>query len=158
MLDDGAVPFKVKGCRALQSILERADGPTLKRTELGDVFEQALLPMLAMLPTLTEEADSLTLLNEAYPTLRKLANARFATHVEKDARLKALDTIMRTGVVRGYQYAGEYPKIGILLAEEMARLVEEMGIDAVKHLKVRYWCDVDDDAYWKPDHHSTHGG
>lgn len=107
----------------------------LSRTGLGTVFEQALTPMLALLPSLTEEADSLAILEQAYPTLHLLGQTRF-DESDRTHRLKAWDSLMRTGVVRGLSYASDYPRLAALLITEMGKLVEMMGIDAVKHLKV----------------------
>jgi len=115
----------------------------LERTGLGEVFESAITPSLMYLPSLTEEADSLKLLSAAYPALIELARARFPGDEHRQSRVKALDRIMRYGILKGYAHAGEHAKIAEMLVRQVTVLVDEMGIDVVKFLKVcehGYFC------------------
>ena len=137
MIDDEATDFKVKGCKTLRVLLSKVDDGMLQRTGLGEVFEQAVLPILSHLPTLTPMDESRRLLNQAYPTLIALARTRFPSERNTDKRLKCLDKMVREGVERGCVFAGEYPDIIADLMEQLALLFDEMGIYAVKHLKVR---------------------
>ena len=57
----------------------------------------------------------------------------------KMQRLRALDKVLRMGVLKGYAHAGENVSIGTLLIANGGRLVEEMGVYAVKHLKVLFY-------------------
>ena len=88
------------------------------------------------LPSLTEEAESIQLLTAAYPALIKLALTRFADEKQRPARLGALGKVLRFGLVKGYSQAGEHVKIAELLVNQIAVLVNQMGIASVKHLKV----------------------
>ena len=108
----------------------------LERTGLGEVFENAVMPCLLYLPSLTEEAESLQMLRAAYPALIALALTRFQDEKDRTARMRALDRILRQGVLKGYAYAGEHVKIAELLVQQIVNLVNEMGIESVKHLKV----------------------
>lgn len=135
-IDDETVDFKVKGCKALSSLLSKVDAALLQRTGLGEVFEQALLPLLSYLPTLTPEADSLRLLGRTFPCLLALARTRFPADADRDHKLRSLDKILREGVLRACTYAGDYPNIVTKLMQEIIELVTEMKIEAVKHLKV----------------------
>lgn len=108
----------------------------LHRTGLGEVFENAIMPCLMHLPSLTEEAESIQLLSAAYPALFRLARVRFPEDKDHRARIKALDRIMRQGILKGYLHAGENVRIADLLVKQMIVVVDEMGIDIVKYLKV----------------------
>ncbi len=116
--------------------LQKCPSLLLERTGLGDIFENAAMPCLMSLPSLTEEADSLQLLKAAYPALISLALVRFPGEKHQPARVKALDKILRNGILKGYAYAGEHIKIAELFVSEMAVLVNELGVESVKHLKV----------------------
>lgn len=94
------------------------------------------MPCLLSLPLLTEEAESLQMLKAAYPALISLAIVRFPGEKHQAARIKALDNILRTGILKGYAHAGEHVKIATLLVNEMTVLVNELGVQSVKHLKV----------------------
>ena len=136
MIDDTAVTYKVKGCNCLMVLLRVCPATLLERTGLGEVFENAVMPCLLYLPSLTEEAESLQMLRAAYPALIALALTRFPDEKDRTARMRALDRILRQGVLKGYAYAGEHVRIAELLVQQIVKLVNEMGIESVKHLKV----------------------
>jgi hypothetical protein len=46
-----------------------------------------------------------------------------------------LDTIMRKGILYGYTTASEYPTIVTTLYTNLALILDELGIDSVKHIK-----------------------
>ncbi len=94
------------------------------------------MPCLLSLPSLTEEAESLEMLKAAYPALTSLAIVRFPGAQQHAAKIKALDEILRKGVLKGYAQAGERVRIGELLVNEMTVLVKGLGIESAKHLKV----------------------
>ena len=116
-------------------LLKITPSSLLERTGLGDVFYNALIPCLSYLPTLTPEEESLRLLTAVYPTLVALVKTRFSTK-NSPAKMRSFDSILRTGVVKGYAQAGENVKIAEFLVYRMADLVDAMGIYSVKHLKV----------------------
>lgn len=76
--------------------------------------------------------ESARLLTAAYAALRALSQRVGTT----DQRL--LDEIMRDGIFSAYFHAKEYPRIVTILAEQTKWVVEDMGINAVKHLKVGF--------------------
>ena len=137
LIDDTSMQYKVKGCNLLAMFLQRCPSLLLERTGLGEIFENAVLPCLLSLPSLTEEAESLEMLKAAYPALMSLALLRFPGGEYQAAKVKALDKILRDGVLKGYAQAGEHVRIGTLLVNEMTILVKELDIESVKHLKVR---------------------
>lgn len=137
IIDDESTEYKAKGCELMTLLLRITPSSTLSRTGLGEVFENAVLPYLAYLPSLTPEGESLQLLGAAYPALISLARTRFpGGHIAMDARRKHLDTIVRQGILKGYYHAKEHVKITEFLVGQITVLVEEMGIWAAKHLKV----------------------
>ena len=137
LLDDSSLEYKIKGCNALLVLLEKCAFALLERTGLGEVFEDAVMPCLTYLPTLTEESESLRILGAAYPALIQLALVRFPDDKKHAARIKALDRVLRNGVVKGYTHAGDHVKIAELFVQQITRLVNEMGIEFVRHLKVQ---------------------
>ena len=139
ILDDELTANKVEGCELLQIFLRITPPSLLHRTGLGEIFQNTLVPYLSYLPTLTPEEESLQLLQAVYPALMALIRRRFPETSVKRQGLRALDRVLRMGVLKGYAYAGEYVSIATLLMTNAERLVEEMGIDAVKHLKVLFY-------------------
>ena len=76
------------------------------------------------------------MLTAAYPALISLTLVRFPGGKYQAAKTKALDRILRNGVLKGYAHAGEHVRIGNFLVNEIVVLVKELGVDSVKHLKV----------------------
>ena len=136
LIDDSSLKYKIIGCNSLLSLLRKCPTDLLERTGLGDVFENAVMPCLSYLPSLTEESDSLRILGAAYPVLIHLALVRFPDERKHAARVKALDRVLRNGIMNGYTHAGDHVKIAELLIHQTTRLVNEMNIEFVRHLKV----------------------
>lgn len=136
LLDDASVECKIRGCESLLSLLKKTHSSLLERTGLGEVFRNALLPLLLYLPTLTPEEESLSLLEVVYTTLIELARARHPADGQRHLRLKTLDQVFRYGILQGYSHAGEHVKIAELLVQKTTSMVHEMGIHFVKHLTV----------------------
>ncbi|KAL9607056.1 MAG: hypothetical protein Q9167_007990 [Letrouitia subvulpina] len=134
LLDDASVECKIRGCESLLSLLKKTHSSLLERTGLGEVFHNALLPLLLYLPTLTPEEESLLLLEVVYTTLIELARARHPADGQRYLRLKTLDQVFRYGILQGYSHAGEHVKIANLLVQKMTSMIHEMGIHFVKHL------------------------
>ena len=137
LIDDSSTTYKVKGCELLTKFLTTRPSHILESRGLGEVFQNALMPYLLYLPTLTPEEESLQLLNAVYPTLIILVNARYSREQDRMPRMKAFDQLLRYGVLKGYAHAGECARIAETLVQRIADLVDEMGIASVKHLKVR---------------------
>ena len=137
LIDDSSVKYKAKGCEFLTIFLENCPPPLLERTGLGEVFENAVMPCLMVLPSLTEEWESLQILKAAYPALIALASSCFPDQKQQPSRLKALDRILRYGVLKGYAHAGEHVKIAEVLVHQITNLVGQMGVTSIKYLKVK---------------------
>lgn len=136
LLDCSSPPIKARGCAILSLFLHLCPPTFLHRTGLGSVFLDALLPSLHYLPTLTPESDSLMIIGATYPALMGLVRALYPGKAEKVAKLRELNKILRDGVFKGHALAGENVRIAEMLLRQMAGLVDEMGIECVKHLKV----------------------
>jgi tRNA nucleotidyltransferase (CCA-adding enzyme) len=142
LVDDWETKYKQLGAELLHSLL-RATSPTLlTRTGLGSVFEEALMPCLTYLPTLTPEPDSVAILAASYPALFTLTNTQFpvtSPSFQQDPnhqkRIKSLDTILRKGILHAYAHCSQYPGISRVLFLNLAMLLNELGIDSVKHLQ-----------------------
>lgn len=142
LVDDWEAQHKRLGAELLHSLLRVTSPTLLSRTGLGSVFEDGLMPCLTYLPSLTPEQDSIAILSTAYPALFTLTTTRFprpTTDASEDTnrrdRVKALDTIVRKGVLHAYAHCGQYPGISRVLFLNLATLLNELGIDSVKHLQ-----------------------
>ena len=100
------------------------------------------MPCLTYLPSLTPEPESISVLAATYPALFTLIKTRFpitASTTPKDPirlnRIKSLDTILRKGILHAYAHCGQYPGITRVLFLNLTTLLNELGIESVKHLQ-----------------------
>jgi hypothetical protein len=103
------------------------------------VFEDAIFPTLSFLPSLTPEQESVDLLVPAYDALLILARKQPAVGKEGIAgapKNSFLDRMLREGVLGGYFHAKDHVRIVEVLCQQTAAILDEMGVHAVKHLKV----------------------
>ncbi|KAL2175557.1 uncharacterized protein P884DRAFT_205606 [Thermothelomyces heterothallicus CBS 202.75] len=139
LVDDIATSVRRRGLLILADFLGKMPDRTLHDTGLAKVFEDAVFPTLAFLPGLTPEQESVELLGPAYLALRRLADKQPA--VGKDGIAGApkntlLDKMLREGVFMGYFHAKEHVNIVEVLCQQTETILNEMGVHAVKHLKV----------------------
>jgi hypothetical protein len=140
LVDEPMTQIRRLGLLILTDFLVKFPDRTLHDTGLAQVFEDAIFPTLAFLPSLTPEAESLQLLDPAYAALINLA--RKQPSVGKDGipggpKNALLDKVLREGVFMGYFHAKEHVKIVEVLCRQAVFVLNEMGVHAVKHLKVR---------------------
>jgi hypothetical protein len=88
LIDDDSLAVKTRGCHLLSEFLiplKEVGSDFLKRTNLSSVFEDAVIPCLLSLPTITPEDESLQILETAYPALLMILKARYVevTHLDK---------------------------------------------------------------------------
>ncbi|GAB7343287.1 hypothetical protein MBLNU457_1341t2 [Dothideomycetes sp. NU457] len=141
--DDPDIRFKIQGCAMVEKLLTVAPSALIAKTGLGQVFEEALMPCLGYLPTLTPEEESIPLLSAVYPALVALSNSAYTptqsirTSPEnlKEQRIAFLDTIVRRGILAAYSHCPERVKIVEVLLQNLIILLNELGIESVKHLK-----------------------
>jgi len=125
----------------MADFLSKIPSKTLRSTGLASVFEDAVFPTFAFLPSLTPDDESLQLLPPAYEVLRKLARKRAEADTElgsgEKEKMALLDKVMREGVFMGYFHAKEHVRVVEVLCRETRIILGEMGVHGVKHLKVR---------------------
>lgn len=137
LLDDTSNRIRSQGLEILTLFLPKLDAKMLTQTGLGEVFEDAIMPTLLFLPSLTPIDESMALLGPAYQSLYALGEVRYTEdEAGKREKLKFLDRVLRKGVLMGYLHASEYTGIVEVLMHVMGGLVRGMGVRAVKHLKV----------------------
>lgn len=114
----------------------------LSRTGLSEVLEEALMPCLGYLPSLTPEDESVNLLSEAYPALIALSRTMDDQNKNKNQilgfpprRIQLLDTVVRKGILTAYTYCSENINVVEVLLRSLTLVVDELGIESVKHLK-----------------------
>lgn len=143
ILDDIDTEYKAQGCELLKLLLDKTSPALLKRTGLGDVFEEALMPCLGYLPTLTPEDESARLLSVAYPALISLSNtldtpsssiSTITTSPKSPQCLKLLDNLIRKGILMTFTYCPEHAKITTVTTKNLALIFNAMGLDSIKHL------------------------
>ena len=145
LIDDWEAQYKRMGAELLQSLLEVTPPLLLERTGLGEVFEDALMPCLSNVPTITPEDESIQLLSAVYPTLIALSKVRYPAALSPTSkmpaeeavrsRVKFLDRLIRKGVVQGYSISDQYPRVVAVLLQQLVPLLNELGIESVKHLQ-----------------------
>lgn len=143
LVDDWEVKYKVLGAEFVGELLRVVEPELLERTGLGEVFEEALMGCLGYLPPTSPEDEATRLLEKVFPALIALGRVRFPTKGSKkmDAeesrrqRTKFLDKVLRDGIIYGISHCSNHPKILILLFEQLAVFLDELGIDAVKHIQ-----------------------
>lgn len=141
MIDDHEVRFKSRGCDFLTLVLNVTPPALLARTGLAGVFEEAAMPCLSYLPTLTPVDESVQILSAAFPALLALARKRFPVETRNEApdtwddKVRAIDKLIREGVLHGMAMAGEHPAVAETLVNQLGVLVKQEGIDSVKHLR-----------------------
>lgn len=139
LADDTATPIRRRGLLILADFLAKFPDKTLHGTGLAQVFEDAVFPTLSYLPSLTPEDESVALLVPAYSALLGLAGKQPA--VGKDGIAGApkngfLDRMLREGVLGGYFHAKDHVRIVEVLCQQTVAILNDMGVHAVKHLKV----------------------
>lgn len=134
LVDDTASDIRQRGLEILGNFIHKLPSKTLHGAGLASVFEDAVVPTLSYLPSLTPEDESIQLLIPAFDALRRLSKKQPAPAGQ--FKNKILDRLLREGVFHGYYYAKEHIRIVEVLCHELVPTMDEMGIHAVKHLKV----------------------
>jgi hypothetical protein len=142
LVDDSSTPVRRRGLLILADLLTKIPNHILHNNGLGKLFEDAVFPTLAYLPSLTPADESIQLLVPAYTVLLRLADKQPATTshdgVRNGPKNRLLDKMLREGVFMAYFHAKEYISIVEVLCQQTALILNQMGIHVVKHLKVRW--------------------
>lgn len=141
LLDDGTTRIRRRGLLILDSFLEKFPSNILRDTGLASVFGDAVFPTLHFLPSITPEEESVLLLEAAYTALLSLARkmepkAGKAEPQSSAPKSKLLDKVLRDGVFSAYFHVKDHVRIVELLLLQTSKILDEMQISAVKHLKV----------------------
>ena len=164
LIDDSDTSYKTVGCKLLGALCNSISGcksSILSQSGLSDVFADSLKANFMLLPTLTPENESLTVLCQLYPAFRALVRATYPlsspsistkntspasaslrssaarskqSYPHRDSRQQMLDTILRHGILASYTHASDHVAIGDLLLREAAPIISDMHINAVKYL------------------------
>ena len=139
LIDDQEAVYKALGVELLTSVLKVTPSSLLKKTGLGEVFEEALMPCLAYIPPITPVEQSVPLLEVTYPALLQLGSVRYG-NLDAPAdlsrlRTKYLDTIVRKGVLYTYTHCNTFPSIVTTVLAHLVQLINALEIESVKHLK-----------------------
>ncbi|RPA98065.1 hypothetical protein L873DRAFT_1836106 [Choiromyces venosus 120613-1] len=122
---------KTAASNLLLALLPKLPDGLLARTGLAPVLRDALVPDLLLLPPLTPTRYSIPLLQATYAVLRTLT--RISTSDTRH-RAEQLDVIFRSGIIRGFTFAGENARVAEELMRQISALVIDMGVYAVRHL------------------------
>lgn len=136
LLDDPTTSVRVSGLTILSEFLKKTPPKMLVQTGLSDLLEEALMPTLSFLPTLTPVAESLLLLQKAYAALLELGDIRYASEDSKPGRNRFYDRLMREGIFYGIHHCGDITIILELLLAEMSEIINRLHIYSIKHTKV----------------------
>lgn len=161
LLDDTSTPIRCRSLSLTHTFLSKLPPSLLVQSGLDSVFEDAIMPSLSWLPTLTPLEESLQILPLAYQALYTLCDVRYpaplsppdtsttaislipqSTAAAKGKEqntlknhIKFLDKILRQGILSSYTHSSEHPQIVHVLVKELTTLIPKLGISSVKHLK-----------------------
>jgi hypothetical protein len=136
LLDDPTTSVRASGLTILSEFLKRTSPRMLVQTGLSDLLEEALMPTLSFLPTLTPVAESQLLLQKAYAALLELGDIRYSSEDDKLERNRFYDRLMREGIFYGIHHCGDITIIMELLLADMSEIINRLHIYSVKHAKV----------------------
>lgn len=141
LLDDADTKYKALGCKLLTALLAATPSTLLSRTGLGPVFDDAVTPCLSYLPTLTPEAESIPLLNAAYPALFTLAAIRFPKNEGSTSShapspyLRHLSGILHSHILPSLTSTIElHPTLSATLLAHLQTLLNLLGTHTIAHL------------------------
>ncbi|OBT61657.1 hypothetical protein VE03_08418 [Pseudogymnoascus sp. 23342-1-I1] len=135
LLDDPTTSVRASGLTILSEFLKKTPPRMLVQTGLSDLLEEALMPTLSFLPTLTPVAESQLLLQKAYAALLELGDIRYASEDSKPERNRFYDRLIREGVFNGIHHCGDITIILELLLGEMNEIINRLHIYSIKHAK-----------------------
>ncbi|KFY43860.1 hypothetical protein V495_03711 [Pseudogymnoascus sp. VKM F-4514 (FW-929)] len=135
LLDDSTTSVRASGLTILSEFLKKTPPRMLVQTGLSDLLEEALMPTLSFLPTLTPVAESQLLLQKAYTALLELGDIRYASEDNKSERNRFYDRLMREGVFNGIHHCGDITLILELLLAEMSEIISRLHIYSIRHVK-----------------------
>ncbi|KAF7860416.1 hypothetical protein EAF04_008542 [Stromatinia cepivora] len=155
LLDSPSNSIRIHALRLLPTLFSKMGAKLLIQTGLGDVFEDAIHPVLLFLPSITPVEDTLKLLPAGYEALYALCDAKWpekedvitipisslssqTTNAPKSTaqlRLAFLDRIIRRAILPAYTHCQEIPSVVEILILQIGVIIPKMKIFGVRHLK-----------------------
>ncbi|KAJ8067772.1 hypothetical protein OCU04_003373 [Sclerotinia nivalis] len=161
LLDSPSNSIRIHALRLLPTLFSKMGGKLLIQTGLGDVFEDAIHPVLLFLPSITPVEDTLKLLPAGYEALYALCDAKWPEKEDEQAstgaitaptssisgqttntpestarlRLAFLDRIIRRAILPAYTHCQEIPSVVEILISQIGIIIPKMKIFGVRHLK-----------------------
>lgn len=139
LLDDAQPRYKTLGCDLLRALLRSTPPALLARTGLGNVLHDATTPCLSYLPSLTPEAESIPLLDAAYPAIFDLVVVRFptpsASTTDLNPRVQSLTTLLHTSLLPSLTHTlPTHPRLATHLLTHLSTFILHLGTDTIAHL------------------------
>jgi hypothetical protein len=152
LIDDETLSIKTRGCSLLTTLLKpirESNSDILKRTNLSSVFEDAVRPCLLSLPSITQEDDSIHLLERAYPALLSLLQTSHRQPSEDprpQAYIKGITSLLRDHLIPSFHHTSTtnpasaesaslssfasfpYPRLSTLLLAQICSMVSELRV------------------------------
>ncbi|KIV87285.1 hypothetical protein PV11_02840 [Exophiala sideris] len=149
MIDDPDASYKASGAGLLTTlcgVLQSVQSDIIRRTGLGDVFFDALKANFNLLPTLTPEEESLTVLGSVIPAYLALLDVTTNTNVDSSHRTggtERLTWLYRHGIISGIEHlssSGSFSstisvRLTTFLLSQIPNVFERMGIASVRHFQ-----------------------
>ncbi|CAD6448751.1 dd3292e5-bb48-432e-9c6d-252aaf7ae78a [Sclerotinia trifoliorum] len=161
LLDSPSNPIRIHALRLLPSLFSKMGKKLLIKTGLGEVFEDAIHPVLLFLPSITPVEDTLKLLPVGYEALYAICDAKWPERDDEQTstgaitaptssllsqktntaestirlRLAFLDKIIRHAILPAYTHCQEIPSVVEILISQIGIIIPKMKISGVKHLK-----------------------
>lgn len=161
LLDSPSNSIRIHTLRLLPTLFSKMGEKLLIKTGLGEVFEDAIHPVLLFLPSITPVEDTLKLLPAGYEALYALCDAKWPEKEDEQAstgtitvptssllgkttntpesairlRLAFLDKTIRHGILPAYTHCQEIPSVVEILMSQISIIIPKMKISGVKHLK-----------------------
>ena len=144
ILDDTDTVIRSRAFKISQELIPKLGKALLLRSGLSAVFQSALFPNLAVLPSLASEKESVMILVPAYQTLFCLAGVLQEDFIyQSDSEsVNLLQRILRDGVFMGIDHVGRNPTIIRILMYQSALAVRALGLETSKYLQVCSYCQV----------------
>lgn len=135
--EDSSTHIRSSGIRLIHLWIKTTPINIARTSGLLLVFEEnVLVPSLGYLPSLTPEAESVQLVEPSLEALLTLCERIGDRSSGEWGRVA--DKIFRQGILSAYHHVaggGRYPRLVEVLVRQMGRVVEYLGVHAVKYLK-----------------------
>lgn len=133
IVDDHDPGIKQKGCEIIQTLMEQTDRTFFKSTGLVQVMWDALTPCLSYLPPGTPDGESILLVGKCIDALIVAAQVDSSSNNNNNVYEK-LDELIREGIVRGMNLAGEKVTVALMLLVKLEKIINILQMRTIRHL------------------------